>query len=149
MLCPITGHKTYWSDFKEWKEQQKSYTKEFWDEYKTIHKPAKDEVYQKVRKSFQRVSKFDRKALNSPTQGTGAIILKDSQIELFNWVVDNNYFGKCLLVNLTHDECNWEYPENLECFPELVREIMEKSASKYCKSLPIPAETAVGDYWIH
>ena len=149
LLCPITGHKTYWEGFNRWNERQKSYTKEFWEDYKVNHKPYKDNVYKEVREHFQEVSKFDRKSLNSPTQGTGSIILKDSQIAIFNWVVDNGYFGKCLLANLTHDECNWEYPEELEDFPNIVSKTMEASAAKYCKSVPIPAEASVGICWIH
>ena len=80
---------------------------------------------------------------------TGSIILKDSQIAIFNWVVDNGHFNKCLLCNLTHDECNWEYPEELNEFPNIVKTLMENSASKYCKSVPIPAEISVGTHWIH
>lgn len=148
-LCNITGHKTYWSEFNNWKDEQLSYTQEFWEEYKNIHKPNKDKIYLSVKKHFQQVSKYERKALNSPTQGTGAIILKDSQINLFNWVVDNGYFGKCKLVCLCHDECNWEFPKELSDFPTLVKTYMEKSAAKYCKSLPIPAEVNVGNKWIH
>ena len=148
-LCNITGHKTYWAEFNNWKDEQLSYTQEFWEEYKNIHKPNKDKIYLSVKKHFQQVSKYERKALNSPTQGTGAIILKDSQINLFNWVVDNGYFGKCKLVCLCHDECNWEFPEELSDFPTLVKTYMEKSAAKYCKSLPIPAEVNVGNKWIH
>ena len=34
--------------------------------------------------------------------------------EFFNWIVDNGYFGKILLVNLTHDEINTEFPEELK-----------------------------------
>ena len=149
LLCPITGHKTWWEGFNRWKETQASYDQDFWDEYREVHKPNKDSVYLDVKKHFQEVSKFDRKSLNSPTQGTGAIILKDSQIAIFNWVVDNGYFGKCLLVNLTHDECNWEYPEELNEFSKLVSKTMEETAAKYCKSVPIPAEATVGDCWIH
>lgn len=149
LLCPITGHKTYWAGFNKWKEVQASYTQSFWDEYRNIHKPNKDNIYLEVKEHFQEVSKFDRKSLNSPTQGTGAIILKDSQIKIFNWVVDNGYFGICLLCNLTHDECNWEYPEELEEFPKIISKTMEESAAIYCKSVPIPAEATVGECWIH
>lgn len=81
---------------------------------------------------------------------TAAIILKDSQIKVFNWVVNNGYFGKILLVNLSHDEANWEFPEELkESFPAFLQKSMEDSAAKYCKSLPIPAVAEVGDHWIH
>lgn len=149
LLNPITGHKTYWATFNKWKEEQKHYTTEFWEEYRNIHKPNKDSIYVEVKKHFKEVSKWDRKALNSVTQGTGAIILKDSQISIFHWVVNNGYFGKCRLANLTHDECNWEYPENLNEFPKVLEDFMEKSAAKYCKSVPIPAVAEVSDHWVH
>lgn len=150
VLCSITGHKTYWWDHNVWLQRQASFTQEFWEEYRNFHKGTGDSVALKVKKHFQAVSKWDRKTLNSVTQGTGAIILKDSQIDMFNWVVDNGYFGKIRLCNLTHDEANWEFPEELkDTFPKFLQETMEKSAYKYCKALPIPAEASVGTHWIH
>ena len=50
---------------------------------------------------------------------------------------------------MVHDEINCEYPEEYVDFPNILVNIMTESASKYCKSLPIPAEASVGDYWIH
>lgn len=76
-------------------------------------------------------------------------MLKDSQIDMFNWVIKNGYFGKVLLCALVHDEANWEYPENLEDVPKMLKYFMEKSADKYCKSLPIPADVSIGKFWIH
>lgn len=149
LLNPITGHKTYWATFNKWKEENKYFNSKFWEDYRNIHKPNKDKVYLSVKKHFEEVSKWDRKALNSVTQGTGSIILKDSQIEIFHWIIKKGYFGKCRLANLTHDECNWEYPEYLEEFPKIVKSFMEKSANKYCKSVPIPAKAEVSDHWVH
>lgn len=149
LLNPITGHKSYWANFRNWKLQQQHYTQEFWEEYRTVHKPAKDNVYIEVKKHFQEVSKYDRKALNSVTQGTGAIILKDSQIAVFHYIVQHGFFGKCRLANLTHDECNWEFPESFTDFPKIVEDFMEQSAAKYCKSVPIPAVAEVSDHWVH
>ena len=63
-------------------------------------------VAKEVKEHFQAASKWDRMSLNIPTQGGGAIVLKEASIRLFNWIVDNNYFNKILLVNLTHDEIN-------------------------------------------
>lgn len=80
---------------------------------------------------------------------TGAIILKHSQIAVFNWLLRNNYFGKIKLCALVHDEANWEYPEDAIEFPKILKEYMEKAADLYCTSLPIPAEAAIGDHWIH
>lgn len=149
LLNPITGHKTYWWDYEDWKERHKSFTKEFWESYRLYHKGTEDSVAQLVSRHFKIASKWDRKALNSVTQGTGAIILKDSQIEVFKWVVDNGYFGKILLNNLTHDEANWEFPKEVELFPSILQNKMESSAFKYCKSLPIPAEPEVDTCWKH
>lgn len=149
LLNPITGHKTYWWNHKDWIEEHKSFTREFWDNYKLVHKGTDDEVAKKVSKHFKIASKWDRKALNSVTQGTGAIILKDSQIEVFKWVVFNGFFGKILLNNLTHDESNWEFPKEITNFPNILQDFMESSAAKYCKSLPIPAEPEVDVCWKH
>lgn len=149
VLCKETGLKTFWWDHKQWLERQKTFTQEFWEEYRTQHKGTGDYIAQMVREHFKAASKWDRKALNSVTQGLGAVILKDSQIDMFNWVVDNGFFGKILLVNLTHDEANWEFPEKEVGFPKLLEETMERSAAKYCHKLPVPAEASVGLKWIH
>lgn len=75
--------------------------------------------------------------------------MKTAMIELFNWIVDNNYFGKIHICCSVHDELVCDYPKHLIEFPNILKDIMESSASKYCKSLPIPAEASIGDYWIH
>ena len=69
VLCPITGHKTYWWDHNIWLKRQASYTPEFWEVYRAEHKGTNDSIADEVRKHFQAVSKWDRKALNSVTQG--------------------------------------------------------------------------------
>ena len=149
LMCKKTGHKMFWWDFDKWCERQKSFTQEFWEEYRTIHKPNKDSVYLEVKEHFQAVSKWDRMALNAPTQGSGAVIIKQACIDLFKWVIDNGYFGKVLFCVLVHDEINVEYPKELESFPTILSSIMEKAAAIYCESMPIPAVPEVGDHWIH
>lgn len=149
IICPITGHKMYWWDHKEWLERQKSFTPEFWEEYKLFHKGTGDDVARMVRQHFQASGKYDRMARNVVTQGTGAIIMKDAMTELFNYIVDNNYFGKIEISASVHDELNCIYPDQLEEFPQILETIMEESAAKYCKSLPIPAEAEVADCWVH
>lgn len=150
-IMPQTGHRAYWHDFQQWKERQKKYDSDFWEDYRLNHKGTGDKVAQEVKMHFKAVSKWrDRMSLNLPTQGGGAIVLKDACIEWFNWVVDNGYFGKIKLVNLTHDEHNSEFPEELkDTYPKMVEELMEKAAAKYFHKLPIPAESAVEKYWVH
>ena len=149
LMCKETGHKMYWWDHDKWIERQKSFTPEFWDEYRIKHKGTDDIIAQKVREHYQAASKWDRLARNACTQGTGAVIMKDAMTTLFNWIVDNGYFGVIHICVSVHDEINCDYPEDIENFPKVLTNIMESSAAKYCKSLPIPAEASVGDYWIH
>ena len=151
LILPQTGHKAYWWDYDKWKERQKSFTQEFWEDYRINHKGTGDAIAKEVKEHFQAVSKWrDRMSLNLPTQGGGAICLKDACITLFNWIVDNGYFGIIKLVNFTHDEINSECPKELEnIYPNLVATIMQETCAKYFTKLPIPAEASVGEYWIH
>ena len=149
LMCKYTGHKMYWWDHNEWLARQSKFTTEFWDDYRNNHKGTGSAIALEVREHFQAASKWDRMALNSVTQGTGSICLKDSMITLFDWIIDNGLFNKVKIVALVHDEACIEYPDTISDFPKLLEETMEKSAAKYCKSLPIPAEASVGNHWIH
>ena len=149
IICPLTGHKKYWWDHNKWLERQKSFTPEFWEEYKLKHKGTGDSIAQEIRTHFQAAAKYDRDARNVVTQGTGAIIMKDAMTSLFNWIVDNNYFDIVHICCSVHDELVLDYPSYLENIPKLLEKTMEESAAKYCKSLPIPAEASVNTYWVH
>ena len=150
LMCKHTGHRMNWYGWNEWKEEQKSFTPEFWEDYRANHKGTNDEVARKVSEHFKTASKWDRMALNAVTQGTGSIILKDSATTFFKWIINNGYFGKVLLCALVHDEIDFEFPKELEdVCSEIIQKIMLESAAKYCKSLPIPADASTGTHWIH
>lgn len=151
LISPITGNKMYWWDFEDWKAEEEAFKQPgFWDKYREAKANNSDPMLvQRVKTHFKAASKYDRMARNSPCQGTAACILKFSIPRIFNWIVDNGYFGKVLLTCLVHDESCWEYPKELSEFPDIVRENMEYGASKFCKKLPIPAKPAVGMCWIH
>ena len=150
VINPITGHRLNWWDWNLWKERQKEYDKPgFWDNFKAYHKGTGDEVALEVRQHFQAASKYDRLARNSVTQGTGAIIMKTAMTELFKWIILNNYFNVIHICASVHDEICCDYPKEVEDFPKVLEDIMEKAAAKYCKSLPIPSEASVGLFWIH
>ena len=146
---PLTGHKCYWWDHKKWLERQASFNSEFWENYKLYHKGTDSKVAKVVKEHFQASSKWDRMALNIVTQGGGAIVLKEASIRLFNCIVDNDYFNKIKIVNLTHDEINTEFPEDLTTWPDFVANTMKEAAAKYYNKLPIPAEPAVKPFWEH
>lgn len=150
LMNKYTGHKMYWWDWEYWKQKQAEFnTPGFWDNYKLYHKGQKTNLEKAVKKHFKIKSKYERMALNSPTQGTGITILKDAMTTLFNWVVDNGYFGKVLFCAFVHDECCVEFPKELTDFPKIVSDTMLNSAAKFCKSIPIPADAEVSTHWIH
>ena len=149
LICPYTGHKLYWWDHDKWLERQKSFTQEFWDDYKRNHKGTGDYIAQEVREHFQAAGKYDRMARNAVTQGTGAIIMKEAMTQLFNWIVDNKQFDEVHICCSVHDELCCDFPKELSDFPKILEKTMEEAAAKYCKSLPIPAEAEVSDHWIH
>lgn len=149
LINPTTGHKMYWWDWDVWKERQKSYTQEFWEEYRQYHKGTGDTVALEVRQHFQAAGKYDRLARNSVTQGTGAIIMKTAMTWLFKWIVENNYFGIIHICASVHDEICCDYPKEVESFPKILEDTMENAAKKYCKSLSIPAEASISTHWVH
>lgn len=149
VINPITGHKLYWWDWKHWKERQNTFTQDFWEDYRLNHKGTGDSIAQMVREHFQAAGKYDRMARNSVTQGTGAIIMKTAIRSLFDWVIENKMFGKVHLCCCVHDEIVCDYPKELTDFPKTLERIMEESAAKYCKTLPIPAEAEIGTCWKH
>lgn len=151
LISPITGHKMYWWDWDKWKEVENRYKSKDWDwqEYKQYHKGTGDIIEQEVKQHFKAASKWDRMALNAPTQGTGACIIKLASINLFKWILQHHLFGKVKLCALVHDEICAEYPKDLIDFPKVLETTMEQAAAKFCKSLPIPAEAEVSDHWVH
>lgn len=151
LMCEHTGHKMYWYDHKEWKERQDKYQSSdwSWDNYRQKHKGTGDWVEQQVKMHFKAAAKWDRMALNGPTQGSGACIIKEAACMLFNWILKTGNFNKVHICALVHDEIVCTFPKELEEFPAFLEKIMQGAAAKYCKSLPIPAEAAVGDHWIH
>lgn len=138
LICKKTGHKLYWQDWKYWKEIEDAPTRDY--EYSR----------EELRTHNMAAAKWDRMALNAPTQGTGIIILKHAMIMFYRWIIKNDLWGKVLLCDLVHDEVCIECPEEISnlVVSTLVK-CMEKAASIYCEKLPIPAKPEVGQYWIH
>ena len=150
LMCQYSGHKMYWWDHKEWLERQASFTQQFWEDYRRNHKGTNDVVAQEVSMHFKAASKYDRMALNAPTQGSGIVILKLAMTDFFNWIVDNGYFGKIELAALVHDEANIIYPNELhDIAPKKLQECMEGAAALVCTKLPIPASPEISDHWVH
>lgn len=143
LINPITGHKAFWWDWEYWCKVQKGYTSEFWNEYKAYHKGTGDDVAKAVSKHFKAKTKWEKNACNSPLQGTGAIIFKKFNKTLFDWIVDNGYFGIVKFCIPVHDEINVECPEELaEMVSNKIKEIMQAEAQPFLKTLALDADIA-------
>ena len=150
VMCQYSGHKMFWWDHDKWLERQKTFTQEFWEEYREHHKGTGDMVAQEVRQHFQAASKWDRMALNSVTQGSGIVILKIAMTNFFKWIVEQGYFGRVEIAALVHDESNVIFPEELkDIVPTIQSRCMEEAAALICTKLPIPAKPDVGMWWKH
>jgi DNA polymerase I-like protein with 3'-5' exonuclease and polymerase domains len=71
LMCKRTGHKMYWWDWKQWKEDEDMYHSDewSWSDYKKYHKGTYDDVEMRVKTHWKAASKWDRMARNGPTQG--------------------------------------------------------------------------------
>ena len=140
VICPQTGHKIYWEDWKKWKEIEDL------PEEIRIREYSKEEL----KEHNMAGSKWSRMALNSPTQGCGIIILKLAMIKFFKWIIESNLFEVVRICDLVHDEAVIEFPKDMkDIVPNKLKECMEFSSSVFCKKLPIPAVPETGDHWIH
>lgn len=140
LICKRTGIKLWWEDWKKWREMEdlpeELQRREYTSEERKIHNTAG--------------AKWDRMALNSPTQGTGAEIIKLATIMFFWWLVKEGYFNQVLICDMVHDEIVVEFPAELkDIVPPMLKKCMEKAAAQLCTSLPIPAVPETGDHWIH
>jgi len=149
LMCQYSGHKMFWWDHKEWLERQKSFTQDFWEKYRAKHKGTGDDIAKEVSMHFRAASKYDRMALNAPTQGSGIVILKIAMANFFHWIVENSLFGIVEIAALVHDEANIIYPKDKHYIAGVLKECMEKAASLVCTKLPIPAEAEVSNHWVH
>lgn len=138
-ICVHTGLKLYWEDWPKWREIEDMSKEE------RMYVLTKKELDEHDRAG----AKWDRLALNSVTQGTGAEIIKLSTILFFDYIIKHSLFNIVKLCNMVHDEICIEYPEHMPEIADILKQAMEKAASQLCKKLPIPAEAATGDHWIH
>lgn len=136
----FTGLRIHWEDWKKWKEYDNM------PEELQKRELTADEL----KEHNMGAAKWDRMALNSPTQGSGAEIIKLSMILFGNYILKHGLFGTVLLCDLVHDEGVIEFPKELQdVVPNVLKQCMENAASQLCKSLPIPAVPECGDHWIH
>lgn len=151
IINETTGHRVYWSEWSKWKAVEDSFDREFWNNYRIYHQGTDDAVCRRVAAHKQQSHDwFEKNVLNYPIQGGSAIVLKQAAADLFDWVVDNGYFGKILFCVFVHDEIDCECPKELQAtFTQVLKQIMQNAANLFYKRLPIPAEVNCASFWVH
>lgn len=146
-ICKETGHIAKWWDWKEWHDRQTS--KEFWENYRE-RKAAGLPKTEEETNHFKARNKYDKNAVNSTTQGLGAVIFKHFNYRFMMWILENNLFDKVKFCIPVHDEICIECPKEItEKIVSKLKYFMENTGSLYCHLLPLPAEAEISDHWVH
>lgn len=153
-ISPITGHKRFIENWNDLKRLEAAFNKEFWEIYRTEKHLQTDRFYKdllpKVRNYFKAKNTINKLALNTPIQGTGAIMMKVAVCMIFNYLIENNLIFKVFIVNQVHDEIILEAPIELSGkIKSLVKYCMEKAALVFCQRVEVKADPVISQYWVH
>lgn len=146
LIDNVTRRKFYIADFQRFKELEKKFTKEFWDEYRV----NKEKYKSIVREYFVTKGKIQRWSQNMPVQGTSGSMTKTAAILLYNKIKEVGLQDSIKIVNIIHDEIVLESEiKYLEIASEFITEAMESAGKVFCKTIPMIAEACITEYWAH
>ena len=81
---------------------------------------------------------------------TSADITKYAGILFFKEILKRNWWKTVKIVNLIHDEILVECPESLQTIVKnVLLECMEQAGKPFCPIVPLYADAAIGNYWVH
>ena len=154
LINPILKHKRFIYNWEEINGIKKEFTKEFWTEYRKEKEldsvKFNEELKPKVRKYFVEIGKFKRDALNSPVQGTAAMITKLAAMYLFDALEKNDLLFIVKIHNLVHDEILVGCPHYIsDSTALLTQKCMEKAGKFFVKVVTLKAKPLIGNHWVH
>lgn len=157
LLNPLTRHKAFIYDYEKLLEEKKWMSTLDWEYYRQMKKEYPDcDTVQKVRHFFKRKADSERQSINYPIQATGSMCLRVALINFFNYICDNNLFGKVKITITPYDEINCEAPEAIaEEVAQEVHKDMVKSGAIFCTRCTLDADMSrlkdgsLPTYWIH
>ena len=158
LLSPITGHKAFIYDYDDLKQLKRKFNEPgFWEYYREMKAEAPGcSTVEQVRHFFKRKSDSERQSINYPIQAAGSMCLRYAMIEFWNWIRDNQLFGKVLITITPYDEINCEAPEEMaEEVAQKVYECMVNSGKIFCIRCKLDAEISrledgnLPTYWVH
>lgn len=169
LINKLTGRKSFFYNYDEYlnlKERLESYSNSinhpesfqglsqtFWDYYgqqKSIESDIFLEMKALLSKYFKLKNTFERKGLNFPIQGSSAEMTKLAGIKFYQWILENNLWGKVFICAFVHDEIVTECPKNIaNTVSKKLKQCMESAGKVFCPTIPIIAEPNIGEKWDH
>lgn len=96
------------------------------------------------------ISELQRLSQNYPIQGSSSDISKLAGILFFDKIIKKGWFNIVKIVNMIHDEYNVEAPNEIaDEVTKMLISSMREAGAIFCKIIPLDADAAVGDHWIH
>lgn len=150
--CPEYGHKAFIYDYDQLMVDKATMSAPgFWDRYRVlkVQDPKHPDV-EMVRHFFRRKADSEKQSINYPIQARGAICFKRFSIMFFQWLWQNDLLFKVKYCIPVHDEANVEAPAEIaQIVADALVECMRKAGLLFCKTVPLDADVAIGDHWIH
>lgn len=153
-INPITKHRRLIPNFDKLQEIKSQMDYEFWQNYKREKAKNSKEFtlnYRpKIKEFFQGKSRIRKLALNTPIQGTGAVMTKIAATMLFNYIIAHNLIGKVFIVNQVHDELLVECPKDLAPnLSNIIKYCMEQAGNIFCQRVKLQVVPSIGQHWEH
>ena len=119
-------------------------------ENKEVYVSIADVYVHPVKHFFKRKSASEKRSINYPCQGTGAVMFKAASIFLWEYLLEHDLVFKVKLCIPCHDEINIEVPENIaDEMTEVLQDCMKRAGGFFCRKIELPADAEVGNCWIH
>lgn len=119
-------------------------------------KATKEAYYHLLWKLRKFWSLAERQAINTPVQGTAAMITKRAATYVYQYIhstrssKSKDRFGKFKIINMVHDEILIEgHMKSIDGYTGILVKCMEHAAKEFCPSLNMGVVPAIGKYWIH
>jgi DNA polymerase I-like protein with 3'-5' exonuclease and polymerase domains len=151
LISELTGHKRFLNNYEELLKIRNNKNSAFWEEYRRLkNKNPNDEEIIKIKEGFKKIADYERDALNTPVQGTAALITKVAAIKYFNHLLEKNLLFKVLIINIVHDEILLEIPIQIaEKEAKNLQKAMEDAGKIFVKIVTLKAEPLLSNHWIH
>jgi DNA polymerase I-like protein with 3'-5' exonuclease and polymerase domains len=75
-------------------------------------------------------------------------MMKLAGVNMFNWIESQNLLGTVKIVSFIHDEMCVECPKSMaEDVADACQRSMESAAAVFVKTMPVPAQPNITDFW--